>query len=158
MAVIDIFDSEISDLLFKIQLTIGDREFNGDVRPDLKIDYDNLEEDLAKIPASYAFWGMVYSEAKRAASILEKRIRIRRGKVADQLLKMAKAEKIKLHRGDVEDLIETDEELLKLEILGFDMNRVAGKLWNITKALEIKADSLRSLAGFKRQEQAYTKQ
>ena len=149
----DIIDSDLSDILFRIQLKVGDKEFEGDVRPDLKVDYDNLEEQMERIPSQYAYWGMVYSEAKRTVAILDKRARLRRGQVARELLNMAREEKIRLHRGDIEDLVETDAALLKLEISLADANRTAGKLWNVSKALEIKSDVLRSLAGFKRQEQ-----
>ncbi len=146
-------EGSILDKLFNLQIKLHGKVLSRDIRGDLEIDYDTLEDQLAKMPALYAFWGMIYSEARKQAGMAKKAVRIRRGMVADVLIQEVRDKKIgRLNRGDIEDLAETDEELVKLEARQMEYDKISGKLWVILKALEMKSEDLRSLAGFKKQE------
>ena len=145
-------DKEVKESLFKLKIQINGKPIERDITLDLGIDYEDLENQMEDMPSVYAFWGMILSEARRQAAIAKKKVKIRRGIVADEVIRQAKEDKMRLNRGDIEDIIEMDEELTRYEFEQIEFDRTAGKLYNIMKALEIRSEALRSLAGFKKQE------
>jgi hypothetical protein len=145
---------DVADRIIKLRIHIGDSVVERDFRPDLKIDYETLEEDLCTIPQQFAYWAMVYSEAKAEVAKLERISKRRRAEITGQILDEAKKENMpKIAEKVFRDLVEKDPQLLKIESTIIFANRTMGKLWNIVEALKIKSEAIRSLAGFKRQEQ-----
>jgi len=145
---------DIADRIIKLRIYMGDKIVERDFRPDLKIDYETLEEDLSTIPQQFAYWAMVYSEAKAEVAKLERIAKRRRAEITSTILEEAKQENMpKIAEKVFKDLVEKDKKLLAIEGKIIFANRTMGKLWNIVEALRIKSEALRSLAGFKRQEQ-----
>ena len=146
---------DIAKRIIRLRVDLGDNKIvERDFRPDLKIDYETLEEDLITIPQQFAYWAMVYSEAKAEVAKLERIAKRRRAEIIDALIKEARAqEHARVAKEVFKDLAEKDPSLLKIESKIVLANRTMGKLWNLVEALRIKSEALRSLAGFKRQEQ-----
>ena len=124
-----------------------------DFRPDVEIDYDNLVKQLEETPALFSFWANLLAEVRKQVAVLERKAKRRRGEVTRNLLDEARGKDVKLRRDDVEDLIEADDLLNKFEAELIMANKHLSKLFAITDAIKMKSEHLRSLAGFKRQEQ-----
>jgi hypothetical protein len=144
---------DIANVLIRIRVTLGDeKSVSRDFRPDVDIDYEDLETQLTTTPSMYAYWAMVMSEQRTAVSIIERKIKRRRAMVAKTIIETGKQDGIKISAAEIKELIDTDDELQKLEVQFLLAQRAAGKLYHIVEAIKMKSEHLRSLAGFKRQE------
>lgn len=123
-----------------------------DILPDLDLDYERLPQQMQQIPAMYAFWSTVYSEAKLRVSVEERRMKAIRGKLTTTIQNDLKAQGLKLTVEQVKAVIEADDELVKADMKLQQAQMQCGKLWHMLQALEMKADIARSLLGLKRQE------
>jgi hypothetical protein len=146
---------DVAKALIRLRVDLGDgRVVERDFRPDLKIDYEMLEEDLQQTPQAFAFWAAVYSEQKAVVAKLERKAKRRRAIMYQTIIEETKKEQWpKVPEKIFKELVEKDEELLKIELSLTLANRTMGKLFNIVDAIKMKSDHLRSLAGFKREEQ-----
>ena len=152
---------DLANRIIKIRINLGTQKqprlIEKDFRPDLHIDYETLEQDLEAIPQIFAYWAMVYSESKAEVAKLDRIAKRRRAMVTDAILQEAKkSEMPKVSKEIFKDLVDKDDKLIEIELRLVLANRNMGKLWNIVEAMKIKAEALRSLAGFKRQEQRIT--
>jgi hypothetical protein len=110
--------------------------------------------DLQQTPQAFAFWAAVYSEQKAVVAKLERKAKRRRAIMYQTIIEETKKEQWpKVPEKIFKELVEKDEELLKIELSLTLANRTMGKLFNIVDAIKMKSDHLRSLAGFKREEQ-----
>ena len=153
-------NKDISDYLFNIRLeclpnNIG--VYQRDVRPDLNIDYDQLELQLVDIPAMLAFWDMLLAEQKNKRAKLEKKKEIIRGFITASMLKEADDNKVKMRREDIKDVICADDSIVEVESQILTELKKEEKIRVIVRAIQIKAENLRSLSGFKRIERSETK-
>ena len=124
-----------------------------DMLPDLDIDYECLELQMAKIPAQYAFWAAVYSELKMAVSVAERKLKARKGKVIERITTECAESKIRLTADQIKSIAEADQGLIESEMKYERAQMVCGKTYHMIEALKLKAELARSLAGFKKQEQ-----
>jgi hypothetical protein len=129
--------------------TTVERDFTADV----DIDYEMLVEQLTQIPSVYAFWSQILAECKKQVAVIDRMLVVKRGKLLREFNEEARKTNTKTRREDVEDLIEVDEELNRLEVKKISAERQVSKLFAIVRALEMKAECMRSLSGFKKQEQ-----
>lgn len=145
---------EIGAKIIRLKVWLDDdNAVERDFRPDLIIDYEKLEEAMQTAPQAYAFWAMVYSEAKSEVAKLELMSKRRRAAIIDMLMGEAKKEgSLRIPEKIVRELAEKDEKLVLTESKLVIANRTAGKLFHIVEAMKMKAEMLRSLAGFKREE------
>ena len=146
---------DVAKRIIRLKVDLGNNQIiEKDFRPDLRIDYETLEQDLETIPQAFAYWAMVYSEAKAECAKLDRIAKRRRAIITSMILEEAKSNEMpRIAEKVFRDLVEKDPKLLKIEARIILANRTMGKLWNIVEAMRIKAEALRSLAGFKRQEQ-----
>lgn len=144
---------DIAKQIITLRFPVQDGMVERDFRPDVEIDYDDLVKQLEETPAIFSFWANLLAEVRKQVAVIERKITRRKGEVTRTLLEEARSKDVKLRRDDVEDLIEADEQLNKFEAELIMVNRHASKLFAITDALKMKSEHLRSLAGFKRQEQ-----
>jgi len=155
----DWFSENLSEDLIKrvirIRVDMGEKNIvERDFRPDLKIDYETLEEDLTTTPQEFAFWAAVYSEQKATVASLDRKAKRRRAIAYEMIIQESRKEDWpKIPEKVFRELVEKDDELLRIETQLILANRTMGKLYNIVDAIKMKSDHLRSLAGFKRQEQ-----
>ncbi len=153
----DLFDAVIK---FKVKLPNG-VIINRDVKPDLIVDYDLVEEQMTTTPSLYAFWSAILSEQRAIVGRLEKEIEYRRSIIMAELKNTARemesagsgiGARAGLRKDDIKDLMHNDDKLLELDASLIHANKIQGKLWGIVRAIEMKSDNLRSLAANKRKE------
>ena len=140
--------SELADsTLFRFKVTLP----NGlstevSMLPDIDVDYDILEQQLQDIPAQYTYWAALYSEMKSMVAVAERKVKARKGECIEEVLESFKKEGLKPPSVElVKSIAEKDKELQKLDVK-------LALMWHMVEALKLKAEVLRSLAGFKRQE------
>lgn len=124
-----------------------------DMLPDLDLDYDILEETMQDIPAQYAFYSMVYSEARMKVALEERRLKAVRGTITRRIQTEASGEKVRLTGEQVKTVVESEKGIVDADHRLQLAQMQCGKLYHMLEALKMKSELARSLAGFKRQEQ-----
>lgn len=146
-------DEDLANAIVKVRVRMpNDRILERDLRPDLAIDYDLLEHQLTETPSIFVFWSSALAEQRRHSSSLERMIQRRRAKICESIIEDSKKEKYKVTQYMLEELVELDDDYLKLNAELVLAKRTESKLWAIVRAIEMKSDNLRTLAGFKKQE------
>lgn len=148
-------DLEVANYLFNIRLDcLPERVgvYQRDVRPDLQIDFEMLEEQLQESPEMVAFWDQLLAEQKsKVASLLRKK-EVLRGFITRKIFDESKRNDVKIRREDLKDIINADEMMVTLESQIIRETRKEDKVKAVVKCLQMKVENLRSLAGFKREE------
>lgn len=145
----DNIEPDISDTIIRLSVSLGNNKtVNRDFRPDVAIDYDMLVKELEDMPARFAFWATVLAEQRAEVSKFDRIIKVRRAAIVHELLEGDAS----IPKWKVDDLVESDEKLIKIETRLIMAKRTESKLFAIVDALRMKSEHLRSLAGFKRQE------
>jgi len=148
--------SDIANAIFRFTVKLpNDQTITVDMRTTIDIDFETIEEDLTRTPNQYVFWATVYSEAKARVAIIERAIKIRKGLMTEAVLESAKKDNVRLTEKAVLNVIEKDKKLIELDDTLIKAQKNAGKLWHMTQAIQMKFEAIRSLAGFKRQEQQH---
>lgn len=140
--------------VFKLKLSNGNTMV---VRMDndLEVDYERLEEQIDQCPGQYVWWASIYSEAKEMVSLLERRIKSRRGELTEKVIQSLREGGLtRVTDKQVSSVVEKDEILYKWEVKLIVLQKNTGKLWHMLQAIQMKSEHLRSRAGFKRQEMA----
>lgn len=150
----DNIEESIAEYMMKLTIALPnkttiERNFTADV----DIDYESLVDQLAEIPSIYSFWSQILAECKKQVAVLDRLIAVKRGKLMRTLYEEGQKTGVKIRKEDIDDLIETDTELNELEVKKISAERQVSKLFAIVRALEMKAECMRSLSGFKKQEQ-----
>lgn len=157
---------DIDDEIYRSVFTLAVKTANGskvmkDVSPMFSYDYlsdpsgDELVQAISNISGILAFWSMVLADAKLAVGVAKRKALRQRGKVMQSIIAQARAENVQIpRRQDVEDLIEDDPELNRREAEVLHAEMVESKLLGVVISLRAHAESLRSLAGFKKAELA----
>lgn len=144
--------------VFKVQLRSKDPKtgesiaITVDLLPDLDVDYDIIENQMEDLPAQYAFWASVYSELRNNVAMLERASKIRKGQVIEEVQKSARDEGIKFTADQVKSVVEVDDTLNKIEARVEKAQMQTGKIYHLMESLKMKAELVRSLYGFKKQE------
>jgi hypothetical protein len=146
----DIAESE----LLRFNVTLPNKKVMAiDMLACTELDYNMLEEQMADISSQFSFFAAVYSQLKYQCTIREKALKAKRGRLFDTFLKTAAAQTTRPPAADtLKIIVEGDKGLINLEQELAGIQRDTGKVWYLVEALRMKADMLRSLAGFKRQE------
>lgn len=146
-------EDTIAKIVVRIKASINGQKIDRDFRPDVHIDFEDLEENLMETPQIFAYWAMVYSEQRSEVAKIERVLKRRKSELKRQMIREAAKNEIpRVTDKTMNELIENDETVIKLEAQLILANRTAGKLYNIVEAIKMKSEHLRSLAGFKRQE------
>ena len=142
----------ISNIVLRITVGDGDKSISRDVRPDVSVDYDMLEDQLEECPSVLFFYSQMLADQKSKTNIIERQIKIKRSTLVEEFLNNAHQANVNIRRRDIDDLIESDEDLQKLEVQLIISRRTESRLYGIVDAVKMRFDALRSLAGFKREE------
>lgn len=148
---------EVSDsTLFRFSIQFMDgkniRQVDVDMRADVGIDYTAIQQQLEDTPSEFAYWAAIYSELKMQCSAIERKIKVRRGVLAEALMKEVLQHQTKITDKQLNTVLEGDESLAKLERLLLIIQKHTGKMYFMVEAIKMKSDNLRSLAGFARVE------
>lgn len=143
----------ITSSLFRFVITTSTGvKVNVELTKDIDITYEDVELQLKRTPAQYTYWAVVYSEARAMISVIERRIKVRKAKLAEETSKQLTEAGIRVTDKYIGLIIEGDDVLEKLETALIVANKNAGKLYHMLLAIGVKADNLRSLSGFKKQD------
>ena len=130
-----------------------------DIGPFFDYDYlgdpsgDGLIQAIADIASIHAFWSMVLADAKLNVSVCKRRVLRQRGKVLKGIIADAREAGVSVpRRDDVDDMVEDNNELNKFEAQRISAEAAESKLTGVVKSLQVHAEMLRSLAGFKKAE------
>lgn len=140
---------EISDVLVTLRIKVNGKQVTRDWRKDCGVDYEKLEDDLTTMSSIYSFWTAVLSEARKNLRIAEYKIDIRKSKIMREI---KPPEGVKFTVADKESIINIDPEMAQLVVSQIELENIVQKIFGIVDSLKMKADNLRSLAGFKRAE------
>lgn len=146
-------DIKIALCTVKVRFMGKDRQFI--IKDELSIDYDNIEKDMEEFPNKFHLWAMLYSEVKEQKGVIDKKVRIRKSKIYEEIVKN---DGKNLRRSDITDIMESDKVLEELEAKMIIIDKQCQKLWFILESLRMKNDNMRSLSGFKKQELFQTSQ
>jgi hypothetical protein len=127
-----------------------------DVPTYVEIDADNIEKHLRETPAQYAFLSVIYAEAKKQLSVIERSIKIRRSQIFKECYEKGGSEKVRLTVEQIKAIVELDEEVSRLEELGFNAESRVSKLFGLLKTVELKNNNIAQLAKIKVQERFNT--
>jgi len=150
----DILDST----LFKFRIYLGPHQENPidiDMSAELDVDYTLVQEQLADLPAQFAWWAAIYSELKMQVGVYEKKIKLRRSRLINAAIAEAKESGVRLTDKQLSSISEDDATLNELDLVYIRLQKYTGKMYYMIKAMEMKFDALRSLAGFARLEQEH---
>jgi hypothetical protein len=123
-----------------------------DLLQDLDLDQDIVEQQMEDLPAQYAFWSSVYSEARLVVAQAERILKARRGAVTDLIYNKCVESKVKIPSEQVTRIVENDPELIKADENLSRAQMRCGKMFGMMEALKMKAELAKSLGGFKRAE------
>lgn len=133
------------------------KEIEVDILPDLDIDYDIVETQMAELPAQYAFWSVVYSEVRLGVSVAERKLKARKAEVTKLINEEYRRDGLKPPAAEVlKTIVEADKRLNEAEMSHQHAQMQAGKLYHMIEALKMKAEMSRSLLGLKKHERDNT--
>ena len=150
---------DVADYLFNIRIQLPSRVglVQRDVRPDVLIDFDLLESQLADTPEMLAYWDLLLAEQNAKVAALIRRSIMLRSEATRRILEDARASNIDHRRTDLEDLVEIDENVTENEANIVIETRNFDRVKAVVNSLKMKSEHLRSLAGFKRKEREETR-
>jgi len=144
---------DLANLLFKIRVELpNENVVEKDIKPDVMIDYDILEEQLAETPAIFAFWSSIFSELKLEVARLNQQLIRRQAKIYDAVKREAQKNETKFAKYELEEIVELDDKIMELRGKLMIAERNVSKVYAIIESIKMKSEHLRSLAGFKKQE------
>ena len=143
--------SDISDVIIRLKCKLSGREIDRNWTNDLSLDYENIDDDMEKMPSILAFWSAVLAEARREKSIVEMKMDIRRSKVLEGVKELIK-EGTKVTNSDKDNLVNIDDRYQSLRLQMIEIEATVSKLFGIVEAIKVKSDNLRSFSAMKRAE------
>lgn len=147
------FDPDLAKTVFRLKVELpGGHVVDRDFSVDLDVNYEMLEEQLAETPSQYAFLSAVLAEQKHVVNKIERLVARRRAIVSQHANETAKTDGLKLHKFVLDEIVEADDKILELQGRLMLEQRTLSKLYGFVDAIRMKSDTLRTLAGFKKQE------
>ena len=147
-------DKSVADYIFTLRVDLPNRTlFQRDVRPDLIIDYEDLIGQLTELPEMLAFFDSLLAEQKVQVAVLEAKREAVRGDLTSEIIENARHNNVKLSIPTIKDIVVGDDRMIQIQAEMILKIRTEHKLKSVVNALQRKSEHLRSLAGFKREEQ-----
>lgn len=134
--------------IFKFSVKLNNQTIDVNITADTSVDYDAIQTELEDIPSQFIFYAALYSELKQYVTVLERRIKVTRGRIVQTLMDEANKEGVRITDKQLTTLVEADDNLNKLESVLSHYQKHTGKLYFMVEALKMKAECMRSLAGF----------
>lgn len=148
----ELYGDDIADIIARVRIKIGGKAREFDFTPDVDIDYNILEDQLAEQPAKFAYWSMLLSEQKLIVSRINHLIKVRKAAVIRRNIDAARTGGLKIPKYELDESVELDDKFIDLYKQLIKEELTLSKLYGIVEAMKMKSDNMRSLAGFKRQE------
>jgi hypothetical protein len=151
----ELIDTDLFKIIVRLPLPDNKvRIIDVSMLPGLEIDYDNLEIQMQEIPSQYAYWAALYSEARSVVAHAERTLRVRKARIYKEAYEATKDNaKSRIPVDSLKQIVEQDERVIQMDHRLQIANLQVGKLYHMVESIKIKGEMIRSLAGFKRQEQ-----
>lgn len=148
---------DLARKVFRVEYEGPEGSLQHDIRPDLSIDDDLLEIQIARAPAARQFFGGIYAAARRNVTLFERMLIERRAKARQEVFEEGIKNGANPGKGGFTDsflnaMVECDEEVCRLEIEKIEAWRVVNVLDSLIKTMDSRMDLMRTLAAFKREE------
>jgi hypothetical protein len=144
---------EIAEYIFNIRINLANRSlFQRDVRSDLTIDFDGLENQLAELPEMLCFFDQLLAEQRATVSVLEAEQEVTKATIINEIVERSRQQGIKTSVQVMNNIINGDDRMTLLLARIIKEEKTENKIRAVVNALQRKSDHLRSLAGFKREE------
>lgn len=153
-------NKDVADYLFNIKINALPQRIGlvqRDVRPDVSIEYDLMEEELAETPEMLAFWDLLLVEQSTKVSGLERQLIVKRSAISVQITEAGKAGGWEYRVADLKGLVEMDDGVIALCAELIMEQRIEARLKCVVNAIKVKSEHLRSLCGFKKAERHETR-
>jgi len=148
----DNVDPEITNHLFCLRLRVGAKIYTRNVTPELSIDFELLEEQLANTPQMIAFYNQILADQAYLVETLEGQLRSKEGQVWESISSELRSKGLDVRSTDLKKLTGADPMLRDMESRYLREKHKETKLKAVVQDLIRKFDALRSLSGFKREE------
>jgi hypothetical protein len=143
----------VADYLFNIRINLPNRTlFQRNVRPDLVIDFEDLERQLQELPEMLCFFDSLLAEQRAKVATLEAKKEAIKGDLTDEILDRSKREGVKFSVQAIKDITQADDRMMQTQAEIIKETKIEHRLRAVVSALQRKSEHLRSLAGFKREE------
>ena len=145
---------EIAEHVYRLEFTLPKKGtiVSKDLRPSLRIDEDMIEDHLRSNPAARYFWSSIHAEVRSKVDKLERLAKARRGFARKDIATELSKTEIKQTDKLLDALVESDIELQKIEEEISDTWNLVNKLSGLIASIDMRHESLRTLAGFKKGE------
>jgi hypothetical protein len=121
---------------------------------DVELDFDLLEQHLQQASGQYVFWAAIYSELRTGIAVREMQIKKCKATLMAAAAQRNAGEQRQKRLTDKQlaAIVDGDPKLIRLEADLALAHRDVGKVFHALEGVRMRAESARSLAGFKRQE------
>jgi hypothetical protein len=144
---------DIANTVFRLEMTIpGKGSVAKDLRPDLKVMQDSIEDHLRMNAAARYFWSVLHADMRAHVGKLERLLKSRKGIARKKIAEELSQTEIKQTDKLLDALVDSDAEVLKIEDDIGDAWHKVNKLASLITSIDMRHESLRSLAGFKKGE------
>jgi len=137
---------ELVDLMSKVSVKIGGREYTFDVAKELAIDINDLNKELSEQPGKYAFWSALSTALEDEYARLKLIVQSKKAEKYKQIKQKLLDENKKVTEAQLENELASDPEILQLEQLIIEKERDRNIVRAVRDAFVQRKDSLVTIA------------
>jgi hypothetical protein len=137
---------ELVDLMSRVTVKIGGREYTFDIAKELAIDIHDLNKELSEQPGKYAFWSALSTALEDEYARLKLIVQSKKAERYKQIKQKLLDENKKVTEAQLENELASDPEILQLEQLIIEKERDKNIVRAIRDAFVQRKDSLVTIA------------
>jgi hypothetical protein len=137
---------ELVDLMSRVTVKIGGREYTFDIAKELAIDINDLNRELSEQPGKYAFWSALSTALEDEYARLKLVVQSKKAERYKQIKQKLLDENKKVTEAQLENELASDPEILQLEQLIIEKERDKNIVRAIRDAFVQRKDSLVTIA------------
>ena len=137
---------ELVDLMSKVTVKIGGREYTFDIAKELAIDINDLNKELSEQPGKYAFWSALSTALEDEYARLKLIVQSKKAERYKQIRQKLMDENKKVTEAQLENELTSDPEILQLEQLIIEKEKDRNIVRAIRDAFVQRKDSLVTIA------------
>jgi hypothetical protein len=137
---------ELVDLMSRVTVKIGGREYTFDIAKELAIDINDLNRELSEQPGKYAFWSALSTALEDEYARLKLIVQSKKAERYKQIKQKLLDENKKVTEAQLENELASDPEILQLEQLIIEKERDKNIVRAIRDAFVQRKDSLVTIA------------
>lgn len=137
---------ELVNLMSKVSIKIGGREYTFDITKELAMDINDLNRELSEQPGKYAFWSALSTALEDEYARLKLVVQSKKAERYKQIKQKLLDENKKVTEAQLENELASDPEILQLEQLIVEKERDRNIVRAIRDAFVQRKDSLVTIA------------